>query len=427
MPWQAQSAPTRWRAGVAVTDITPRESLWMAGYAARTRPAQGTALPLHAKALAIDDGRREPVVVVALDLLGVSTAMSAHIGAEVARQHRLPRQRLLLAASHTHSGPVVDAQLSVAYDLTDAQQQAIDAYTQALGGQVVRVVGEALQARVPATLHLGEATAGFAANRRVQYSPDGPVDQRVPMLRVDVDGKARAVLFSYACHNTTLQGDNVEWHGDYAGVAQATLESRHPGLTALFMSGCGADANPMPRGTRALVTAHGEALAAAVSDRLGAMSPIDGPLHAAIEQVDLPFAGVLTPEQWRQRFGLEDPYVARHARLIAALQARGTLPKTQPMPVQVWRFGTATVLVALGGEVVVDYAHRLAREHPDERVWAVGYANDVFGYVPSRRVLDEGGYEGGGAMLYYGRPGPFDATVEERIITAANRLIRSTR
>ena len=105
----------------------------------------------------------------------------------------------------------------------------------------------------------------------------------------------------------------------------------------------------------------------------------------------------------------------------------GALPTSQKMPVQVWRFGNDLTLVTLGGEVVVDYALRLRRDHPDDHVWPVGYANDVFGYVPSRRVLDEGGYEGGGALLYYGRPGPFDASVEDRIFAALGRLMRSTR
>ena len=84
----------------------------------------------------------------------------------------------------------------------------------------------------------------------------------------------------------------------------------------------------------------------------------------------------------------------------------GTLPTSQKMPLQVWRFGTDLTLVALGGEVVVDYALRLRRDHPDDHVWPVGYANDVFGYVPSRRILDEGGYEGGGcaAVLRAARP-----------------------
>ena len=113
---------------------------------------------------------------------------------------------------------------------------------------------------------------------------------------------------------------------------------------------------------------------------------------------------------------IEDVYMQRHAALMKAAIARnGRLPAAQPDPVQVWRFGPSKIaeagsgltLVALGGEVVIDYALRLAREYPERRMWVAGYSNDVFGYVPSVRVLREGGYEGGDAMIYYGRPGPF--------------------
>jgi neutral ceramidase len=417
-----------WRAGVATLDITPRTSLWMGGFAARTQPSQGTAMPLHAKALALEDRRGQRLVVVTLDLLGVTGGMAARVGAAVASRHKLPRARLLLASSHTHSGPVVDAQLPIAYDLTPQQVRDIDTYTSELESQIVDVVGSALRALAPATLHAGETTATFAANRRVQFAPDGPVDHHVPMLRVDVEGKPRAVLFSYACHNTTLQATNVEWHGDYAGVAQAAIEAAAPGLTALFMTGCGADANPKPRGTREHVQQHGDALAAAVRAALPTLRPVDGPTRAAFAQVAVPYQAALSPEQWKQRFGLEDPYVARHTALMAARRERGqTLQTTQDVPVQVWRFGRAVTIVAIGGEVVVDYALRLRRDHPDDHVWPVGYANDVFGYLPSRRILDEGGYEGGGALLYYGHPAPFDGTVEDRVFAAIDRLMRSTR
>lgn len=417
-----------WRAGVATVNITPASSLWMGGFAARTQPSQGTALPLHAKALAIEDSRGQRLVVVTLDLLGVTGGMSARIGAAVTARHKLPRERLLLASSHTHSGPVVDAQLSIAYDLTPQQVRDIDAYTTELEGRIVTLAGEAIKALAPATLHVGETSAAFGANRRVQFAPDGPVDHRVPMLRVDIGGKPRAVLFSYACHNTTLPATNVEWHGDYAGVAQAAIEATHPGLTAMFMTGCGADANPKPRGTRELVQQHGEALAAAVGAALSTMKPIDGETRAAYEQVAVPYQPTLSPEEWKKRFGLEDPYVARHTALMAQRRDNGQKPMvSQDVPVQVWRFGRDITLVAIGGEVVVDYALRLRRDHPDEHVWPVGYANDVFGYLPSRRILDEGGYEGGGALLYYGHPAPFDASVEDRVIGAIERLMRSTK
>jgi neutral ceramidase len=430
------SRPDGWRAGVASIDITPRVSMWMAGFAARKRPSQGIALPLHAKALALEDARGRLAVLVTLDLLGVTADMTARIAAAAARRYRLRRDRLLLAASHTHCGPVTDGMLSVAYDLSAEQQGTIHAYTQQLeprlvdligAPRLVDLIGAATRGLAPATLFAGESTADFAANRRVQFSPDGPVDHRVPILRVDVGGTPRAIVFGYACHNTTLRDDEVEFHGDYAGVAQAAIEARHPGAVALFIAGCGADANPSPRGTRALVNQHGEALAAAVESGLSRASSIGGPLSTAFDQVDLPFAPAPDRAEWRRRSTADDVYVRRHATLmLETLDREGRLPASQPEPVQVWRFGRGVAIVALGGEVVVDYALRLQREYPGERLWAASYTNDVFGYVPSRRVLMEGGYEGGGAMIYYGRPGPFDATVEDRIFAGVHRLLRRT-
>jgi neutral ceramidase len=353
--------------------------------------------------------------------------MSAHVATAAARRFRVRRDRLLVAASHTHCGPVVDDMLSVAYDLSAAQRATIRDYTTALQSQLVDLIGAAVRGLEPASLQVGEWTAAFAANRRVTIPGERPVDHRVPILRVDVAGAARAIVFGYACHNTTLRDDEVEFHGDYAGVAQAAIEARHPGTQAMFLAGCGADANPMPRGTRALVTQHGEALAAAVESGLARLSPVRGPLSTAFEETWLPFAPLPDPAEWRRRSLAEDVYVRRHASLMLEILAReGRLPARQAEPVQVWRFGRDFTLVALGGEVVVDYALRLARETPGERLWVASYTNDVFGYVPSRRVLREGGYEGGGAMIYYGRPGPFDESVEDRIVAAVRRLLRRT-
>jgi len=72
--------------------------------------------------------------------------------------------------------------------------------------------------------------------------------------------------------------------------------------------------------------------------------------------------------------------------------------------------------VFLGGEVVVDYALRLKRELSPHTTWVAGYANDVMAYIPSRRVLLEGGYEGGGAMVYYGLPSAWTVEVEKQIV-----------
>ncbi len=419
----ALSTPTC-LAGVATIDITPERSLWMAGFARRTLPSQGVAMPLHAKALALKCQGQPTAVLVTVDLLGLTARITGRVASLVQRRYRIRRADLLFNASHTHCGPVVDEQLSVAYDLSPEQWAAIRTYTAQLEDKLAAVIGDAVSRLRPARLRYARDEAGFAANRRVKFSPHGPVDHSVPVLRVDAaEGAALAVVFGYACHNTTLQDTFVRYHGDYAGVAQAVLEQRHPGSTALFVAGCGADANPLPRGTLELVEAHGTALADAVDRALKAAGPIDPSLRTAYGSVDLPFAGEAAREQWRSRLDVEEVYKRRHAALMKAAVSRdGRLPAAQPNPVQVWRFGSGLTLVALGGEVVVDYALRLAREYPERRMWVAGYSNDVFGYVPSVRVLREGGYEGGDAMIYYGRPGPFTEAVEGLIVGEVRRL-----
>jgi neutral ceramidase len=436
--WAASTyqSNSTWHAGVATVDITPEESLWMAGYARRSQPSQGVALPLHAKALALQPGRQTPAVLVTVDLLGVTARMTDSVAAQVRRRNGLSRADLLFNASHTHCGPIVDEQLSVAYDLTLAQWHAIRAYTERLEAKMVSVIGDALARLRPARVAYGRGRTTFAANRRVKFSPDGPVDHSVPVLKVDQsDGRPMAIVFGYACHNTTLPDTFVQYHGDYAGVAQAELEERHRGTVALFVAGCGADANPKPRGTLDLVQEHGTALADAVDRALPSTLGMAPALRTAYAIVELPFVGAEPRERWKRQLDIPEVYLRRHAQAMDELLVRhGRLPPSQPDPIQVWRFGppspkastkgdSAMTLVALGGEVVVDYALRLAREYPREAMWVAGYSNDVFGYVPSVRVLREGGYEGADAMIYYARPGPFTDAVEETIVDQVRRLM----
>lgn len=420
---RSNSETPTWHAGVAAVDITPEDSLWMAGFAARTVPAQGVALPLHAKALAFQAAGHPAAVLVTVDLLGLTARLTDRAAIAVKRRYGLSRADILFNASHTHCGPVVDEQLSVAYDLSPEAWAAIRAYSAGLEEKLVTVVGDALARLAPATLAYAQGQAGFGRNRRVRFTPEGPVSHEVPVLRVTgTDGALLAIVFGYACHNTTLQDKFVEYHGDYAGVAQAALEERHPGTAALFVAGCGADVNPHPRGTLELVQAHGTALADAVDATQPAGASVESALHTAYATVDLPFVDDAARQRWKAGLDIDEKYLRRHAALMERTIARdGGLPPAQPAPVQVWRFGSTFTLIALGGEVVVDYAHRLAREYPDRQIWAAGYSNDVFGYVPSLRVLREGGYEGGDAMIYYGLPGPFTEGVEELLLTEVRR------
>jgi len=419
----ATARPLPWRAGIATVDITPPLGLWMGGYAARTQPARGIAQPLHAKALALSDVAGRRAVVVTIDVLGLTDPAVQHISRAVREQHGLPRERLLLCSSHTHCGPIIRDQLAVAYNLTPAQWDDVRASTRRIEGQIVDVVGRALGAMQPARLRFAQGTAGFAANRRTAINPDGPVDHAVPVLTVERrDGSLAAVVFGYACHNTTLPASFVSYHGDYAGVAKAELERRHPGATALFIQGCGADANPSPRGTVELVERHGRELADAVDRVMGAGTHVVGPLRAAFTTVSLDYAPAPDADAWRRRLADSNPHVRSHAQMMLDVVARdGHTVTAEPAPLHVLRLGSLPI-VALSGEVVIDYAMAVKRKYGGG-TWVAAYTDSVFGYVPSARVLREGGYEGGDAMLYFGRPGPFADSVESRVMGGVDRLM----
>ena len=134
--------------------------------------------------------------------------------------------------------------------LPDGEQEKLIDYRNTFAEALVSVAGSALRDLSPAMIEFGEGAAGFAANRRAAINPNGPVDHRVPVLKIaDPAGRIRGIVFGYACHNTTLTGEFYQLSGDYAGFAAETIQQRHPGATALFVTLCGADQNPNPRST----------------------------------------------------------------------------------------------------------------------------------------------------------------------------------
>ena len=439
-PMQADdSDPAAWKAGAAKVKITPDQFMWMSGYVTRTTPADGTLIDLWAKALVLEDPGGKRVVLVTMDLVGIPRDLSQAVCADLAKQYSLPREAVMLSVSHTHTGPVVGDNLRAMYDLDDEQQKRIDEYAQQLHKNLVAVVGKALDDLVPARVEWGGGRATFAVNRRNNKEPDvpklresgalkGPVDHDVPVLSVrDPEGKLRVVAFGYACHATVL--NSMEWSGDYPGFAQIELEKAHPGAIALFWAGCGGDQNPLPRRSVALAAGYGKTLAEGVQAVLDEpMTPVSGQLRSTYTEIDLPFADLPSRDQL-VKDSMDPKYAvaARAKRLLDQLDKKGSLAGTYPYPVQVWRLGPGLTWAALGGEVVVDYSLRLKKELGRDGVWVAAYTNDVMAYIPSLRVLKEGGYEGGGAMLYYGLPAVWGPKIEELIVAAVHDQVGKVR
>jgi hypothetical protein len=433
----ATQSPQTWKAGVATVVITPERPMWMAGYAARNKPSEGKAHELQAKALALEDTQGARLVIVTADLIGFPREFRDRLEEQVGERYKLRREGLLLNPSHTHSGPELRAwRTTQAWDLPEGQIELCKQYSETLQSKLVELVGRALADLTPAQLSYLHAKAAVAMNRRSQAgtsytiapNADGPVDHDVPVLRVDSpEGTLRALLFGYACHNTTL--DFYQFCGDYAGFAQQYLEQTHPGTVALFMIGCGGDQNPTPRRTLEWAQQHGRSLANGVEAALvGRPRPVRGPLRLALEDATLELSAPPGVEQLRQQAQSSDRYQKRNAEDLLKELETGSVPSTYPYLVHVVQFGDDLTMIGLAGEVVVDYSLRLKRELAGAPVWVAGYCNDVFGYVPSRRILEEGGYEARGAILYYGTMlTPFAPSVEERVIAKVHELVNKAR
>ena len=310
--------------------------------------------------------------------------------------------------------------------------ETVVAFNEMLRARLADVAAAAIEDLGPARLSMATGVAHFAMNRRRYTSrdvinasyPRGYADRSVPVLRVEgQDGDLRAAVFGYACHNTTLVGNNLKISADYAGFAQRTIEAENPGGQALFVQGCGGDVVPYPRGTYELAKLHGEALGTEVCRLLEEeeFQPINGPLKIALGTVDLPLEAEPSSDdlaKMRETGGNDARKADRITRMFEEGMEWASVYET---PVGVWQFGEDLTLVRLSGEVVSDYIPLLERALGPLGLWVLAYCSDYFGYVPSARVHKEGGYEARDVVSGHGALSP-DA--EQAIVEKAVELAR---
>lgn len=437
--FSAVTARGSWKAGIAKAVITPEKPVWLAGYGMK-RPPDGKLHDLWMKALALEDERGHRAVLVTSDFQGVPKSMSDRVFARLQEEHGLQRHQVLITFSHNHCGPRLGDDL-VDYYPVEAEQVALVAeYTDLMIDRMVTMVGAALDKLAPARLQTGQGIATFAVNRRNNPEADvpkllasgqpliGPVDHAVPVMTVTREGgQIDAILFGYACHPTTLSF--FTWCGDYPGFAQLELEERYPGATAMFVNTCGGDQNPLPRRSVELCERYGRELATAVEEALQQpLTPIGPGLRTAFEYVELPYLNVMTREELFSARQLDNAIRARWAsRMLEKLERGESFSPSYPYPLHTWQLGSEMLVIGMGAETVVDYALRFKRKY-GAGTWVLGYSDDMIAYIPSRRVWEEGGYEGGSNLYEYGRPAlRWAGDIEDRVAKAVSELVKMVR
>jgi hypothetical protein len=438
------AATRHWLAGTARAVITPTTPVWLAGYGT-SRPPDGKLHDLWLKALALapQSASQTPVVLLTSDFQGVPKSMSDRVFARLQSELGLSRASVMFTFSHNHCGPRLGDDLFDYYPRDAEQELLVDQYTSAMVELTVNVVRQSLQKMTPVKLESFRGSASFAVNRRNNPEAEvprmlsageplrGPVDHDVPVLRVSplnlespaTEAPPIALLFGYACHPTTLSFNT--WCGDYPGFAQLNLEAAIPGCQAMFVNTCGGDQNPLPRRTVELCRSYGQALSDAVLAALQTPgSPITPQLQTAFTTIDLPYLSVVSRDELLSLTADANPIRARWAtRMLSKLAQGDTFESAYPYPLHMWLLGNDTRMIGMGAETVVDYALRFKATY-GRQTWVCGYTDDMISYIPSRRVWEEGGYEGGSNLFEYGRPAfRWSGDIEDRIVAAVQQLL----
>ncbi|PYV43851.1 MAG: hypothetical protein DMG06_09070 [Acidobacteria bacterium] len=428
----AQEAEPGWRVGLAAARITPDQPIRMAGYSDRTQPSQSVSSDLYAKAMVLEDGNGNRALLITADIIGFTERISGPVCKRLETSTGLERKSILLNAAHNHCGPVILANPSLLEEnlerpFGEVQWKRVMDYNKKLEDDLVRIGQEALRNLKPARLSRGAGVAQFVMNRReftehgiiLGVNPRGPVDRTVPVMRVEApDGQLLAVLFGAACHCTTLDQDYVSIDGEWAGYAQSYLEHKFPGVQAMFITGCGGDANPYPRRTLALAQQHGRNLGAEVERVLAEkLKPVRGPIRTELRFLDLPLQKLSRQEIEALQTSDGPDFFAKHA--LKMLAQGKTLPEHYSAPFGLWQFGQDLTLVGYSGEPVVDYVAFTEKALGPLNLWVAGYCNDVYGYLPSARVLEEGGYETRGLYVEIGL---FASKVQDVVMNAITEM-----
>jgi hypothetical protein len=296
-----------------------------------------------------------------------------------------------------------------------------------LHDQVLAATRKASASLEPVTVTRFDGTCDLAFNRRAERNQPGPVDPTITVVRFDrANGTPVTLWVHFTSHPVITQEPLVS--SEFCGVAMARL-SDWIGAPALYLQGCCGDINPaVPGEARSLrgadreVVEAGTRLAESVEGLLATgtpelLAPI--PLAAHSITVDLPFDTVSSEERLRERSNMSGLNGEVAQALLAHPEWRNP---TIPLTLQRLDIAAGCSLLAINGEVVVEYGLRI-RERSGGSVLPMGYANGMTGYIPTARIIAEGGYEAGDAAPWFFLPGPFTPEVESVVDGAITTIL----
>lgn len=443
---QARPDERSWSAGYAQADITPAPGqVQMSGFG-RERYARGVLAPLLTQVVVLRDGEGNTGVLITADILDLDHVMVEAIRRAIRHKHEIPAENIMFVASHTHWGPAVRFRMSFSIGAPNVW------YMDLLEDKILASVDTALKNLSPATIEYGWFDfRGIGCNRRlpvdgkITWGPykKGSFDGHTPIFRIERDSKPQQLLVvGHACHPTS-SGTIQKWSPDYPGAMRDYLDAELPDTKAIFVQGCGGDAKVVHKdsGTGKLAfsnspeqaKAAGKKLARAVLKHLetGRMIPLDGQFACSLTTGQISYGRRWSPEEIeRQAFPEQKKIGQRHSWQTWTARQSLALPdhsESFRYDVQIWKLGGRLMIFGMEGEICSPWGPMLRAMAPTGQAMVIGYANGTSSYIPDKRIVREGGYEGLTSQHAYFLPAPFTENIEseiKQIVTQAMNAVK---
>ena len=388
--------------GKAKTEITPPIGTPLAGYGRlRKKYSAGVHDPLYARALALSkDG--ETFVFISADLVFIDAKLRAEALKIINRKKLLRDERLVLTATHTHSGTgAIGGRFWQRFIMGKFRKKIFEM----TAGKIAEAALAALDTSVLAYAQYGEARIDDKVENRMDEKLNFP--DRLRVLRFqDEKGKIAAWMLFMAAHPTLFPASDLLYSADFPGVINRHLENLAPDSVSLFVNGAAGDLRPKtgPFHDRTeRMTAYGLTIAEEIKNLSFQEVPLGkGSWKGLFEKRRLP--------RVRIRLGKVP---------LPPLIGAGIFPRHSAF--QAVRMGRYLFL-AFPGELSSEVGYRVEQEAKARGFipLILGYANDYIAYVvPHNYYLDTRQYES--RVSFYGPK--MDWFIQRQAIRLAEKLL----
>lgn len=442
---QARPDERSWSVGYAQEDITPAPGqVQMLGFG-RERYARGVLAPLLTQVVVLRDGQDNTGVLITADILDLDHVMVEAIRRAIDHKHDIAPENIMFVASHTHWGPAVRFRMGFSLGAPNVWYMGL------LEQKILAGVDAAMENLSRATIEYGWFDfRGIGCNRRlpvdgkITWGPykEGSFDGHTPIFRIKRSAVPQQLLVvGHACHPTS-SGTIGKWSPDYPGAMRDYLAAEMPNTKAVFLQGCGGDAKVVHEDSETgklafsnspeRAKAAGEKLARAVMKYLeaGRMTPLDGQLACSLTTGRISYGRRWSREEIERQAFPKPKKKGQHSWQTWSARQSLALPDLSESfryDVQVWKLGNRLMIFGMEGEICSPWGPMLRAMAPTGEAMVIGYANGTSSYIPDKRIVREGGYEGLTSQHAYFLPAPFTENIDSEIRQIVTRAINAVK